>query len=393
MNPGDTIGLAHNLIAGGVYILHGDVDDNVPVTQARTMRKLLAEFHPDFAYHEQPGANHWWGNECMDWPPLMDFLKQHTIPADDKLTHIQFTTANPAVSAGTRLTIICQQETQGDFSSIDLHFNNDESTIKGTTTNVACLAIDTSNLKRTKPVTIELDGQNIEHLPTTPGGLVYFRHIPASTDTPTAWTISTPPPATEKNPQRSGPFKHAFNRHALLVYGTHGTPDENAWMLAKARYDAETIYYRGNGAFDIVADTDFTPAAFPDRSIIIYGNTQINAAWPILLADSPLTVHEGGCFLGEHEFKKDSYATLFVRPRTGEGATPSCLIGAVGITDIKGARAIERLNYFSSGIAYPDWTIFSDYTLTKGMEAVEGAGFFGNDWGLDESQSAWLTAP
>ena len=70
-NPSRTLLLKDNYASQGVYVLHGDADDNVPVTEAREMRAQLAMFHPDFAYHEQPGAGHWWGNECVDWPPLV----------------------------------------------------------------------------------------------------------------------------------------------------------------------------------------------------------------------------------------------------------------------------------------------------------------------------------
>ncbi|HMA53788.1 MAG TPA: prolyl oligopeptidase family serine peptidase, partial [Acidobacteriota bacterium] len=69
-DPSETTNLARNFLGYGVYVLHGDQDDNVPVEQARHMRELLGAFHPDFAYYERPGAGHWWGNECVDWPPL-----------------------------------------------------------------------------------------------------------------------------------------------------------------------------------------------------------------------------------------------------------------------------------------------------------------------------------
>ncbi len=68
-NPSNTLALSKNYLHYGIYILHGDKDDNVPVTQARFMREHLAGFHPDFCYYEQPDAGHWWGNECVDWPP------------------------------------------------------------------------------------------------------------------------------------------------------------------------------------------------------------------------------------------------------------------------------------------------------------------------------------
>ncbi len=54
MGASDTLARSQNLAGLGVYILHGDADDNVPVEQARRMRHVLGEFHPDFAYYERP---------------------------------------------------------------------------------------------------------------------------------------------------------------------------------------------------------------------------------------------------------------------------------------------------------------------------------------------------
>src|SRR5437588_9618238 len=56
-SPSDTLTLVPNLDALGVFVLHGDQDDNVPVAQARTMRKALADFHHDFVYYERPGRS------------------------------------------------------------------------------------------------------------------------------------------------------------------------------------------------------------------------------------------------------------------------------------------------------------------------------------------------
>ncbi len=74
----DTLLMATNYLEEGVYILHGDADDNVPVSEARAMRKVLAEFHRDFDYHEQPGAGHWWpiawtGRRCLIFSPDTSF--------------------------------------------------------------------------------------------------------------------------------------------------------------------------------------------------------------------------------------------------------------------------------------------------------------------------------
>ena len=79
----------------------------------------------------------------------------------------------------------------------------------------------------------------------------------------------------------------------MFVYGTKGTAEENAWALAKSRYDAETFAYRGNGSIDVVADTEFEPEAEPDRNVILYGNADTNAAWAALLGASPVQVRRG----------------------------------------------------------------------------------------------------
>lgn len=100
-NPSDTLALVRNLGPRGVYVLHGDADDNVPVSQARRMREVLGTFHPDFAYHEQPGAGHWWGSPCVDWPPLFAFIDEHSLPTAEDVRRIDFLTMSPGVSART----------------------------------------------------------------------------------------------------------------------------------------------------------------------------------------------------------------------------------------------------------------------------------------------------
>ena len=78
--------------------------------------------------------------------------------------------------------------------------------------------------------------------------------------------------SAQKGPQRYGPFKEVFRNHVVLVYGTHGTAEENAWALARARYDAETFWYRGNGSIDVLSDRTFNPAHELDRNVVLYGN-------------------------------------------------------------------------------------------------------------------------
>jgi hypothetical protein len=56
------------------------------------------------------------------------------------------------------------------------------------------------------------------------------------------------------------------------------------------------------------------------------------------------------------------------------------LVAGIGGVGLEGMRTVERLPYFSSGVAYPDWVVFGSSVLEKGSEAVVGAGWFGPDW-------------
>ena len=142
LGPSDTLALSRNLARLGVYMLHGDADDNVPVGQARQMRKALGEFHPDFAYHEQQGAGHWWGNACVDWPPLIAFLADHKIPAPDQVRKIDFVTASPAVSSRAHWLSIESQIKALLPSTVHLELEPEHRRFRGTTENVARLALD-----------------------------------------------------------------------------------------------------------------------------------------------------------------------------------------------------------------------------------------------------------
>src|SRR5262249_21134437 len=90
-SPSDTLALARNYLHHGVYVLHGDADDNVPVAQARQIVQHLSGFHRDFVLHEQPKAGHWWdvsdepGTDCVDWAPMFDFFARHVLPPPDSV--------------------------------------------------------------------------------------------------------------------------------------------------------------------------------------------------------------------------------------------------------------------------------------------------------------------
>src|SRR6185312_4972279 len=233
MNSGDTMDRIHNTFAEAVYVLHGSADDNVPVEQARRMRDLLQPWHPDFTYHEQPGAGHWWGNQCVDWPPIFDEFKTRRLDLEEN--KIDFTTANPAVSSHDRWAEILQQQIQLAPSHVVLErsVGPDGSTkVIGTTENVQTLRIRLP--KNSGRLDLEVNGVR-GSFDTESGGAITLRQygdrwVPARLS------------SSEKTPERSGPFKQVYANHFEFVYQTTGTPEEQRWSMDKARYDQETFY-------------------------------------------------------------------------------------------------------------------------------------------------------
>ena len=377
----DTLALSRNYLHHGVYILHGERDDNVPVDQARAMRKHRAEFHADFAYYERPGAGHWWGDACVDWPPLFDFLKSHVRPDRSAVRHVEFVTANPGVSASSNWVTIEAQIEHLKPAKVDIRFDPEKRSFVGTTENVARLALDLDLISLGEPIVVELDGHTV--VDTKPPADARRIHLARAGD---AWEIADAPPLALKGPHRYGPFKDAFRNRVMFVYSTRGTPEENAWSFAKARYDAETFWYRGNSSVDVIADADFDAAETRDRNVIPYGNADTNLAWQTLLADTPIQVRRGRIRIGDREQTGDEWACLFIRPKV---SSDRALIGVVSGTGLPGMRLNDRLPYFVSGVAYPDFTLISTEMLTEGAAGVRAAGFFAQDWSLDSSQTAW----
>lgn len=371
-NASRTLLMEQNLASMGVYILHGDADDNVPVTQARFMRERLGAFHPNFAYYEQAGAGHWWGNRCVDWPPLFEFLARNRLASPAEQRAIDFVTIDPGISATSGWATIEAQTVAREPSRIIARDTTPGGPIEVTTQNVTAASLDLSARDRPTPPEVRIDGQSVPY----EGGVLRIARADDGGWVPGLRDLQ------HKHPVRNGPFKDAFRHNVLFVVGTAGTPEENAWAMAKARYDAETFWYRGNAAVQITTDRAFGPDTDPDRSVILYGNRDTNTAWDRVLEGSPITIARGQARIGDRTIHGDNLACLLVRPRRG---SETASVGIVAGTGLRGLRLTTQLPYFVSGAHYPDWTLLDDTMLndaTGGRAGVVGCGFFAGDWTL-----------
>ena len=385
--PSNTMDLAENCKQHGVYVIHGADDDNVRVEQSRMIVEHLKPFHQDLIYHEEPGQGHWWdvsdesGTDCVDWMPLFDFFARHARPGKTRIRQINFKTASPGVSAQNNWVTIEAQTEQLKMSQVNLRFDPGKNRIVGTTQNVARISFDLAGLSSKNEVNIELDSINV--------GTAGFQDDQKKiylTRTGEKWQVIEKPSADLKGPQRYGTFKDAFKNRVLFVYGTKGSQAENAWAYAKARYDAEHFWYQGNGSIDIISDVEFDPKKEPDRNVILYGNSKTNAAWKILLQDSPVQVTNGKVQIGKRTLKGKDLGVLFIRPRPNSEVAS---VGAVAGTGIVGMQLTNRRPYLGPGYAYPDVIVFNPDLISAGDKGVEVAGFFGLDWRIETGEFIW----
>ncbi len=384
-NASDTLKMIGNTKSYGIFIQHGAADDTVPVTEAREMRKRLAEFHHDFDWHEEPGAGHWFdtdpepGANCQDYAPLFAFMARHRLPQGLEARHIDFTTVSPSVCAKDQFVTVMTQEHSLEPSHLLLDAWPDGTQINGTTTNVKVIAFDTKAIGSPKSIAIQLDGDTVKADASVPAPLILEKvdgHWKLLSDLSVLDHMKVPP--------ANGPFKTAFGNHAVLVYGTHGDKALANWSYDKARYDAETWSYRGNGAWTVVSDAEF--AALYSResvNVVLYGNPSCNEAFKVLGMGH--VVFDGkGLAIGSWK-KSGSYGVLAcMRPDSR-----ARIVGVIGGTDLSGCRTVERLSYFLAGVHYPDVTVFSPEALTQASKGVVAAGFFGPDWKIESGDFAF----
>ncbi len=257
--------------------------------------------------------------------------------------------------------------------------DTDFSRVRGTTSNVLRLAFDKSAFRPINgAVTVVLDSQSV----TVPLDGVAADRIWLAKQAG-KWQLATAPPASVKNARRNGTFKEAFRNKMVLVYGTEGNKEENQWAYNRAKYDAEKLWYQGNGSLDVLSDTEFDPAKEPDRNVILYGNSRTNRLWKTLLANSPVSVEKGRVQIGEKTFKGSDLCCIFTRPRAGSDVAS---VGVVSGTGIEGFTLSNLVMYLEPGVGLPDVTIFDADVLEKGDAGIKLTGFFGSDWSVESGE-------
>ena len=353
--------LIDNLAQLPVFILHGEEDQTVAPAEARRMAEALRKAGAKPSLHFEPGKGHWYngkasaGVDCVDWPGIFDMFASSPARSSEP-DEIRFVCADPGVDATHFWIHVRQPLRYGEVCRVEGRRNAKGMAIQ--TVNVRSLAVSD-----VRPVVV-IDGQRME------GAGVSFVRVGDRWRTARAV-------ATEKSPARSGPFKRAFDRRFVLVYGS-----SDAASRQRALYDAQRWWYVGNGDCTVVSDAQFLFGNFSGRNVILYGNADTNAAFQRVLSGScPIDLRNGAATIGGKRYEGADLGCFFVYPRKGEANT---LVGVVGHTGPAGARAGANVSVFSSGVGIPDYMLFGAEFLRKGDAAVRAAGWFNHAWNIGD---------
>lgn len=380
-----TLDLGPNLAPIPTFVVHGTADDNVPIDQARTMLKLLREHGGTPRKHFQEGAKHWWngpaaeGADCVDWPGIFELFRERAPTAPPR--RFEWITVDPVVDAKHHWLTVEQPMRYGRPVRSTASWGEDG--------------------------TVELTLRNARRIVVHPvAGLsasrivVNGRAFPA--DGPGPWAFGRsgrewePKRHTvrpdQKGPHRSGPFKRAFDRRFVLVYGTGGDDLRDGELLARARFDAQTWWYRGNGYTQVLTDDQFLAqlrhegGELPfERNVILYGNREDNRAWgAVVPADAPFDVTATSIRVGDQVFQGDDLGAAIVYPRKDRWRA---LVGVMGSTGNAGARLGYTWNTFVSGAGFADYAVVGADSLATGDGGVRAAGWFDEQWRISRRRA------
>jgi len=304
---------------------------------------------------------------------IFDFFKNRSIRDSKTIKNLTFTTGSPGVSASSNFITLHQQIKPFEVSSFDFSKDNG---IEISTKNVSSIQIDLDKI-----------GADIDRIYLNGTELsVSGKSTAFASKTSNGWELSNAPSLKEKGPHRNGGFKDAFRNNVVFVYASKGTKAENEWYYNRARFDAETFWYRANGHIEVIKDTHFKPENYTDRNVIIYGNKSNNTAWSKLLKNSPIQVSNNQVDFGGRKINGSQWGMYFIVPK--QNSDIAC-VGVVTATGKKGMKAAYANHYMVNGTTFPDVLLFDNSVLSDGTRAVKAAGFFGNDWSIESGEFQW----
>ncbi|MGC6415675.1 MAG: prolyl oligopeptidase family serine peptidase [Bradymonadia bacterium] len=336
----DTLNYLSNINQRGVYIIHGDADDNVPIREGRNMFEAASGHTTDIEMHEEPGAGHWWdgdasdGADCVDWPPLFRFMKRRRL--DPWEADFTFRTPNAGYSSSHSFVELLSSLSPDE----DLVVSSRQvgSTVELTTTNVRSMRIDREGLRAAELDAVMVNGEMM-----------------ALGDDDLYWG-----PLDGKRPGLHGPLNDVFRRPFCFVY-----QDDDGEDARTAAFLTTYWALYGNGHACSVTQPTLTDLVPADRNLIRLGDTAAALNQDIFSWDETGVTFDG--------VNQPNSALVFVYP---EGNQLSA-----GFVAPEGLRhRLRMVNPFGSRDGLPDYLIF-------GSDGASLIGHFDSEWRFDPNFS------
>ena len=329
-----------NLARRGVYVIHGSADDNVPVSEGRTLVEAARKHCEDVVYHEEEGAGHWWdgdateGTDCVDWPALFAFMKEHTL---DPL-ELDFDFKSPSPSYSPKHSFVTLHSATSPYADVVVRSERIGAYMRVTTNNVRSMVLDGAALKSRGIDEITVDGETsaVEDTPMHVG------------------------PDDGKKPEQQGPYNQVYRRPFCFVFA-----DGDESMIRHASFMVSTWALLGNGHACALPFSALNEEIRRERNLIYLGvpREEIDMGDLPFTWDAESVTVNGARYVG--------VALLAVFP---EGERLSAVLTAPPGFE----RLLYRLVPFSSRDGLPDYVVLSDAGLVT-------AGFMAPDWSFDPS--------
>ncbi|MDY0003521.1 MAG: prolyl oligopeptidase family serine peptidase [Polyangia bacterium] len=336
-----TLDFIGNLGPKTVYIIHGDADDNVPVTHARQMFDALGPIVSDLTYHEEPGAGHWWdldpeeeGADCVDWEPMiarMENARRDTLP-------LVFSFTSPGPFVNPTHSFVTLESAESPMANMTVDSSAIGSALALTTSNVRSMTLDGEALSGAGIASLTVDGQ--------------------------AHALAAGPivigPQTGKRAGLHGPLNQVYQRPFCFVYDEDGP----AAYRHYAAYLLSTWSILGNG-HGCALPLHALPSGLGEGYNLIFlgvAPSDLPGAPALPFDWSPTSITAGA---SSHQ----DAALAFVYP-AGER------LHAYYAATEGSEYLLFRYTPFSSRAGMPDFLLWAE-------GGVSATGFFDSEWDLD----------
>jgi len=393
----NTLMLTENALNLPILAVEGSADDNVPPQQPKMLVDLLTRRGYDVSYKEVPGMGHWWndpdtpGTDCVDASWINEFWQKHERNPWPK--RVVYRTHNYSVNNHAYWVTIDRPLKAYRDIKVEAEVTAPR-TVKVETVNIEGLtlrlpeeliggvkAMPEAGAAHGGRVIVNLDGVRLVLNPLADGTYSFHRGKQGIWE---AGEVVVPKGA--KTRALYGPWKQAFMRPFVIVYGTQGTDEEDEWTLALARSYAHAWWYRANARAWIIADTDTIPEIKEPPNLILLGGANMNAVTARLEAGLPIVMRDDGILVGGRWIPGRDLAAKFVYPNPER---PGSLVLVQEGQSLDGFKRLFSFTEIYSGAGFPDWMVWGDEVKLLGLGGACAMGFFNLDWRVDDSLSFW----